>query len=503
MIAGLILVSAAIGALLLQVPAASTLAAYFPSGALLYLETRDFAGLLRDWNTSEEKKLWLESANYEVFSRSRLFWRLDEARQGFAAAAGVPPSMALAERVAGAESAIAIYDIGRLEFLYITRLAAASAMQNALWQRRSQFEPRNAGGFDYFVRSESGSGRTAAFAAARDLLLLGTREDLVSGALVLLAGQASVNLQADPWYAQTVKAAGSTGELRLVLNMTGLLRVPHFRSYWIQRNVSSLRQFSSAVVDCDRATGEVIERRILLRGEAVQADSSAESAVGALAVLVPPNAGVYRIVTRPSTEALDAIVPAAGPPPPPVDSGGLDLERRIDEPPLERSGGRFQLSAQLGGNTVSALLEVFASRVLADGVFVEHDRLAVLLGAADWTSVPSIPGWTAERRGRMLFVANREPLLRASIARVGAAAPPVRASYIAEYRHSRELENYTRMMRLIDFPQRAQMAGPNEPAFFSENLASMGRTLARVQTARVEARDRGAQLDVTVRYALR
>src|SRR5947208_13045106 len=48
-----------------------------PQGALLYIEAKDFAGLLRDWNNSPEKRQWLESDNHSVFSQSLLFLRLE------------------------------------------------------------------------------------------------------------------------------------------------------------------------------------------------------------------------------------------------------------------------------------------------------------------------------------------------------------------------------------------------------------------------------------------
>ena len=45
----------------------------FPAGSLLYLEARDFRSILSEWNNSSEKKLWLTSDNYQVFSRTIFF----------------------------------------------------------------------------------------------------------------------------------------------------------------------------------------------------------------------------------------------------------------------------------------------------------------------------------------------------------------------------------------------------------------------------------------------
>src|SRR5580693_8931400 len=120
----------------------SPLAGFMPPGAVLYIEAKDFSSLLAEWNASPEKQQWLRSENCEAFSRSRLLLRLADARQEFASAAGVSPDMNLLSQAAGKESALALYDIGNLQFVYISRVPSASAMQTALWQARTKFEPR-------------------------------------------------------------------------------------------------------------------------------------------------------------------------------------------------------------------------------------------------------------------------------------------------------------------------------------------------------------------------
>jgi hypothetical protein len=149
-------------------PAEPAFPRYVPSGALLYLQAKDFSALLADWNKSAEKQIWLKSSNYEVFSRSRLFLRLVDASKEFSSAAGLPADTNLLRQVAGTRSALAIFDIGRLQFLYITRLPSANSTQTALWQTRSKFETRNAGGVDFFYRRDAESGREVAFAVTGD-----------------------------------------------------------------------------------------------------------------------------------------------------------------------------------------------------------------------------------------------------------------------------------------------------------------------------------------------
>src|SRR5260370_14828900 len=173
------------------------------------MEARDFAGLRKDWKYSQGQAAWLKSDDYRVFSNSRLFLRLTKASDEFAAAAGLHPNGKFLAEAAGTQSAIAIYDIGNLEFLYVSRLSSGDFTQSSLWQQRNKFQSRAAAGKPFFVRHDKESGRVVAFAVADHYLALRTREDLVAGSLQLLAGAQQRNLQQEGWYAQAVTAAAS------------------------------------------------------------------------------------------------------------------------------------------------------------------------------------------------------------------------------------------------------------------------------------------------------
>ncbi|MBV8820420.1 MAG: hypothetical protein JO022_18815, partial [Acidobacteriaceae bacterium] len=282
-------------------------ASLFPAGAVLYLEAKNIQPLLADWNSSAEKKLWLESGNYQVFSRSTLFQKLNNAQQEFAAAAGIPPDMALLSNVAGAESGIAIYDIGKLEFLYITRLPAARLADNFLWRARASYEARQSAGVAYYVKQDKASQRLAAFAASNDYLFLATREDVIANALALLASQKAPAMTTEAWYTTATQTSRNPGDLRLVLNMKRLMASPYMRSYWIQRNASELVRYASAISDLTRMPGVFVENRMLFRaGEETGARN--ENAVSQIVRLVPANAGFYRATASPSADEAFSLI---------------------------------------------------------------------------------------------------------------------------------------------------------------------------------------------------
>jgi hypothetical protein len=402
-------------------PAAqSPLPGFMPAGAALYIEAKDFSNLLAEWNASPEKQQWLRSDNCEVFSRSRLLLRLTDARQEFASAAGVSLDMNLLSQAAGKQSALALYDIGNLEFVYISRVPSASAMQTVLWQARTKFESRSAAGSPFFVHTDATSGRVVAFAITNDYLILATREDLIAGTLSLLAGGAGPKLTGEDWFAQAVASAGSPGDIRMVLNMEKISADPHFRSYWIQSNAKEMRRYSAAISDLHLSGSIYQEDRVLLpkADDSVHATSASPSSAaaplaaapeGAQAVadllrLVPADAGVYRASANPGADVALALMqtkilsPRIGGAPasklaPNVNlTGGdvgnsADLETRIDRPGIMNASAPDEwsdLRSLLQGAKVQAMLSFDSTRVDPNTDFVEIHSAVVLAAASDW-----------------------------------------------------------------------------------------------------------------------
>ena len=536
--------------------AAPSLSRYAPSGALLYLEARDFSVILNAWNNSLEKREWVTSNNYEVFSRSRLFSRLGEAGNQFAAAAGLPPNMNFVSQAAGKQSAVALYDIGNLEFLYITKLASADAMQSALWQSRAKFETREAAGISFYFRRDAQSEREVAFALKDDFLLLATREHLMAGALQLLAGTKNQTVEAEPWFAQASSATGQAGDLRLVLNLEKLTASPHFRSYWVQRNVADLKQYTAAVSDLFLAGKEYREERLLVKKTATQITDSGPAAVADLARLVPEDTGVFELRAAPSEGKVlvlletKLLAPHIGPgvaselaPQVALTSGetgnSTDLETRIDVAPVVHvTGDSAQpLKALLHGNPALATLQLQSAEADKDGVFVRIHSAVALLGTSDWNeaAVRSAlvdfvrPALTAGQlgvawqpgsgfaqldgllplvlavNGKYLVVSDDAALVTTVLSRLKQKSTAKPASLIAGFSHARERERFARFTGQLDAANAGApiLAGGNSraaPAFLSGNIASFSSVLSAVSSERVVVRDTGDRVLESVTY---
>jgi hypothetical protein len=524
-----------------------------PEGSLLYIQAKDFSGLLKDWNGSPERAQWLKSDDYRVFSNSRLFLRLSKASDEFAVAAGLPPNMKFLVDAAGSESAVAVYDIGNLEFLYVTRLSSGNFLQSTLWQSRTKFESRTAAGKPFFVRKDEESGRVVAFAVADNYLILGTREDLVAGSLELMSGGKEHTLRKEGWYTQALAAASATpGDLRMVMNMEKIAVTPHFRTYWVQQNITEMQSYSSAVSDLYREGAVYREERVILpKKQPAEEGALAQSAqaVSNLLASVPKEYGFYQagptdaktslavleqkiLAPHFGAAAAERIAPQAK-----AGSGetgaASDLETRIDVEPASRVIGQNStdgLQKQLETANPQALLVVQATRKNTDGVLLSIPSVVVIAGAADW-DFPSVqksvqdvvaPGMTAAQlglqwrevkdggyyefdglsplqiavRGKLLFVAN-DAVLLAAVLQTKNPPPAQPVSYSAAFSHSRERQGFYEFTSLVD----KNAAGDgSEPQFFSRNMVSFSRTFAKVDAEEIVTRQTKDKIQQTVTY---
>lgn len=524
-----------------------------PEGSLLYIEARDFSALLKDWSSSPEHAEWLKSDDYRAFSNSRLFLRLGRASEQFAAAAGLPPDMKFLVDAAGKESAVTVYDIGNLEFLYITRLSSGDFLQSGLWQSRNKFQPRTAGGKQFFTRKDEESGRTVAFAIADDYLVLGTREDLVAGSLELMSGSKGRTLGQEGWYSQARTSVSATaGDLRMVMNMEKIAVAPHFRTYWIQNNITEMQGYSSAISDLYREGQVYREERVILPKKQADENALAQSTQAASNLLsaVPKDYGFYRVGPTDAKTSLivmeqKILAPRFGTPrteklAPQVQlangqtGSGTDLETRIDLEPASRvtsQDAAAGLRLQLEKTGPQALLVVQASRKNSDGVLMNIPAVVAIAAGTEW-DLPSLqkavqetvaPVLTAARlgvqwrevkeaggyyeldglspvqmavRGKLLFLANDAGLLD-SVLQTKNQLLSQPASYAAGFSHSRERQNFYKFSSLVDQPAGGQGA---EPQFFSQNMAGFSRAFARLDSEEIIARQTKDKIQQTVTY---
>jgi len=281
--------------------------------------------------------------------------------------------------------------------------------------------------------------------------------------------------------------------------------------------------------------------------------------VGEVLRLAPANASVYRAWASPSAQTAfellrrkifnphpETQIASKTAPVVALDGGAVgdesELEIRIDEPPLDTGAPDTgsELRKLLEAVPLEAMLDIGSTRVQQDGVFVGTESGVALLRASDWDAAAVRNAMTAAfatmltedqigvhwvdrgagansyseldglqslalaTHGRVLVIATTKELLEAMLAGPANSPSTSGARYAAAYRHSNELPNFIKMMRLIDNPLAKQTAGDApEPAFFSGNIASLGQTLARIGSESIVVHDTGSIVTQYVVYKLK
>jgi hypothetical protein len=539
------------------------LATLMPQGALLYVEAKDFGGILHDWNTSAEKQAWLKSDTLSIFARSRLYGRLKAAQDQFSEVAGLSPDMNLLGDSSGTETAFAWYDIGKLEFLFVSHVPSSRSMQSALWQSRAQFETRKSGESDFYVKTNPETKRVVAFAVVGDYLVIGTKEDLVAAAVQLISGKKDRSLRDEGWYAKAVSAAGKPGDLRMVMNLTKIVPSSYFRTYWIQQNITDMKQYSAAVTDLHREAAEYREERVLIRNTETTnlwtaASPESSKNVAEIAKLVPDDAGFYRATAAPKPEVVletllvKILAPHLGAAPadklaPRVSLGNgqtgseSDLETRIDQPPSARTATENSTAALdnlLKSNKATSMLVVHSTDRTADGTFVNIRSCIVVRGAIDWNQdevreairASVRPGITASDlgvnwesrqegsvkfeqfdglasiaiavQGKLLVLANNAQDVVSVLRRVNTPAKDSPESYVAGLQFEQERPAYLRLVGFLDrkVEEEAVPRPESEPDFFSGNIASLLGMFSGIKSEKIVERDNAEKVNQTVTY---
>ncbi|MEW5974492.1 MAG: hypothetical protein AB1898_01680 [Acidobacteriota bacterium] len=241
-------------------PAPLDFPSVLPPSPLVYLESQDFLGQLQRWNTSPAKRDWLSSANYRQFLSSRLLLRLNDKLTQFNSLLGLTIDLPLVQSLAGSRAGLALYDIGELEFVFITQVPSPAFEQGTFFSKRPQFEQRSAGNGNYLVKS--GQGQQLAFALQDGYFLLATSERLLRTTLYNLANPNSTErLNLDSEFSRSTSLLERQTDLWMFLNLDRLNRSRYFHNEWLYGRSPKLSRLRVGAVRITLGESRFLEER--------------------------------------------------------------------------------------------------------------------------------------------------------------------------------------------------------------------------------------------------
>ena len=286
---GAIIIIGLAAAIFLTIPSSSAaqdsleFAKMVPPGALVYVEVRDFGGRLQQFLQTEFAKKFPETRAFKDFTTTKLYNKLGDRISELEKATGFGLSLERASELAGGRSAFALYDIGELQFIFLTRMPFEKAAATALWDLRSQFEERMIDGVGYYFKEDPDGRTTLMFAIVGDILIAGTDLLRFEASLKLLKGSGD-SLAAGERFASAFPTDYTLQDALLYLDQEKIAGTPHFRSYWIYGNQAELRGIERAVISLGLGEKAVTETRwftVSREGGRPEMDS-AQAVAGAL-----------------------------------------------------------------------------------------------------------------------------------------------------------------------------------------------------------------------------
>ncbi|HET8677218.1 MAG TPA: hypothetical protein VFO63_15585 [Blastocatellia bacterium] len=241
------------------------LASITPRGAMVYVQARDLAALMKLWIASSVRDNFYKSKNFAAFSASHAYLKLQDRKKDFETALGFGLDESRLAELAGGASAVAVYDIGKLELVFVTEVARERAIATAMFKQAPQFQERSSAAGVYYVRDVTTDGgrlnQQFCFAHASGKLLVTTSEGLMIRALANAKSAGADSLLADVTATAELAKGFAAHEVTMWLDQTRLNRSRHFNNYWLHRNVASFSNIESGLIDLRITPAGLAEQR--------------------------------------------------------------------------------------------------------------------------------------------------------------------------------------------------------------------------------------------------
>lgn len=252
---------------------AFALAEDLPRGAIVYAQFSDLPAFVKLWDESTLKQQYLDSANFKQFEQRHLALKLLARWQEFNDALGFELDMATISGATEKRAAIAVYDIGRLDMIFIAPLNEEQAAATKFFRSKDQFEeielPDGTTYYSHIVEADKGRQKQQiAFAVQRGRFILATNEQLLRRALANINERAQKDRLADDPSFKALSRAVVPHFATVWTDQARLNDDWYFKHYWAMQNVSQLKVIRAGMFDLELQAGRMLEHRdFLLSGQ--------------------------------------------------------------------------------------------------------------------------------------------------------------------------------------------------------------------------------------------
>ncbi len=248
---------------------AYSLAGDLPRGALVYAQFENLPELIKSWEQSQLKERYLSSTNYQQLQHRHLAMKLISRWEEFNNALGFSLDLGTLGSSTDGAAALAIYDIGKLDLLFVAPISEEKVALTQFFKSKDQFEETETeDGTPYYSQTvEADRGRqkqVLAFAIVNGRFLLGTNEKLFLRALANIKSRATKDSMADDPTFKSLSGKVKPHFATVWVDQSKLNADYYFKHYWLMQNVDELKSIRAGIFDLERQESKWIERREFL-----------------------------------------------------------------------------------------------------------------------------------------------------------------------------------------------------------------------------------------------
>ncbi len=286
----------------------------FPRGALIYAQAADLPALVKLWNESDFKAKYERSANAETFSNSHLGLKLASRLGEFEQAGGFPFDLETVAALADKRAAVALYDIGKIEFVFVAPMSDEVFAATKFAQNQMNFEEQTLDDktIIYRARVEADRGRQRQdliFCHLKNHFIVATSETLLGRTLENINGKSKKTSLADePTFAAL---AGRTAPRLATVwaNQTALNDDYYFKHYWLGADEEKLKNIRAGIFDFSIKENNVVERRRFLLAEKINSAAISAPRVAETLAFLPEEIPFYQM-RKAAPTAVDQTIEA-------------------------------------------------------------------------------------------------------------------------------------------------------------------------------------------------
>ncbi|HEV8160632.1 MAG TPA: hypothetical protein VGP58_16495 [Pyrinomonadaceae bacterium] len=283
-----------------------------PREAVVYVEFTDLPAFLQLWEKSELKQKYLESENFNALKQRRLGLKLASRWQEFNEAVGFPLDLETVGGLAEKRAAIGIYDVGKLEFVFIAPVSSEIFTATKFFLNKEQFEEKllenGTSVFSLDVAADRGrESQKLLFASVKERFVLATSEKLLLQTVNNINGKTNKNRLIDEPSFKSLTENLKPNLVSVWVSQTALNKDYYFKRYWLMPDTNKLKNIRAGIFGISLEEKKVVERRKFLLEKEVNTTKLNPTEMQKMLSFVTSNVSFYRLQTADAKTSVNAI----------------------------------------------------------------------------------------------------------------------------------------------------------------------------------------------------